>query len=327
MKFQLGDLVVLKHTGAEGKISSLEKDGMYRVHIDGMDIPVFKEDLDHPYFDWFTKERDRKKQLKSVRADQIPAETSRSPGHGLARGAYLAFFPVYGAQGVDEILKFRIYIINQQKETIHFSYKVKMKQEKLFEIKAEVLGFANFYVHDVAMEVMHESPSFYFRTYEDAGKKTAKSIEQEIKLRPKRLFEYLSELERGHIAFFHIYLEQHAAEEVFAAGKEIKFKSAAGISTSSTKAHPEVDLHIEKLANDWKHLSNAEILEIQLRACDYALSNAIGAGAESLTIIHGVGKGVLKNEIHSLLRSQAEVRYFICDWMPRYGHGATQVFF
>lgn len=326
MKFQLGDLVVLKHTGAEGTITGLEKDGMFQVRIDGLDIPVFKEDLDHPYFDWFTKERDRKKQLRTVSAEQIPVESRRSPGQGLARGAYLAFFPVYD-DNHEQIVKFRIYIINQQKEPLYFLYKIKLKQDKLFEIKAQVLGYANFYVHDMDMEVMHESPSFVFRRFEDVHQKIPRYLEEEIKLRPKRLFEYLTELERGEVAFFHIKLEEQAIPSPSVDVVDIQLKPATSRSTRITSAHQEVDLHIEKLTDQWKSLTNAEIIALQLRVFEQALSNAIGAGAESLTIIHGVGRGILKKEIHQLLRTHSEVRYFISDWMPRYGHGATQIFF
>ena len=47
----------------------------------------------------------------------------------------------------------------------------------------------------------------------------------------------------------------------------------------------------------------------------------------SLTVIHGVGEGVLKNEIHQLLKSRKVVSRFDNRYHPLYGYGATEIYF
>ena len=47
----------------------------------------------------------------------------------------------------------------------------------------------------------------------------------------------------------------------------------------------------------------------------------------SMIIIHGVGKGKLKQEIHDLLKVKSNVKSFINQYSDFYGYGATEVFF
>ena len=46
-----------------------------------------------------------------------------------------------------------------------------------------------------------------------------------------------------------------------------------------------------------------------------------------MIIIHGVGKGKLKQEIHDLLKVKPGVKRFINQYSDFYGYGATEVFF
>jgi dsDNA-specific endonuclease/ATPase MutS2 len=46
-----------------------------------------------------------------------------------------------------------------------------------------------------------------------------------------------------------------------------------------------------------------------------------------LIVIHGVGEGRLRDEIHDLLRLKKEVKSFVNQYHPLYGYGATEIFF
>jgi dsDNA-specific endonuclease/ATPase MutS2 len=46
-----------------------------------------------------------------------------------------------------------------------------------------------------------------------------------------------------------------------------------------------------------------------------------------MVVIHGVGTGKLRDEIHEILRTKREVKSFINRYDPRYGYGATEIFF
>ena len=92
-------------------------------------------------------------------------------------------------------------------------------------------------------------------------------------------------------------------------------------------ARTVVDLHIEKLTDSWKHLTNFEILTMQLKAFEKYYELAIAHYQSSLTIIHGVGAGKLRDEIHDILRLKSEVKSFVNQYSQQYGYGATEIYF
>ena len=87
----------------------------------------------------------------------------------------------------------------------------------------------------------------------------------------------------------------------------------------------EVDLHIEHLIENYRNLSNYEIIQIQIRHCKFTIEEAIKNNITKLVIIHGKGEGVLKEEVRQLLKKYpAEVQE--ADYQI-YGLGATEVSF
>jgi dsDNA-specific endonuclease/ATPase MutS2 len=88
-----------------------------------------------------------------------------------------------------------------------------------------------------------------------------------------------------------------------------------------------VDLHIEKLLPDWKGLSNFEILQIQLSHLEKMMERSIRNQQPSMIVIHGIGEGKLKGEIHQYLRQIKEVHSFENRYDPRFGQGATTIQF
>lgn len=87
----------------------------------------------------------------------------------------------------------------------------------------------------------------------------------------------------------------------------------------------EVDLHIEELIDSTVGLSNHEILQIQLDRFQSEMKLAIETGVKRAVFIHGVGNGVLKQEIHKKLKSTYAKYYFQDASFQEYGYGATMV--
>jgi dsDNA-specific endonuclease/ATPase MutS2 len=46
----------------------------------------------------------------------------------------------------------------------------------------------------------------------------------------------------------------------------------------------------------------------------------------SLVVIHGLGSGKLRDEIHELLRHKKEVKTFVNQYHASYGYGATEIY-
>jgi len=87
----------------------------------------------------------------------------------------------------------------------------------------------------------------------------------------------------------------------------------------------EVDLHIPELLDDYKNLSNSEILNIQVSVFRRSLEHAIQSKFQEITFIHGIGNGVLKNEIRRILNDEYSYLQFEDASYHRYGYGATMV--
>lgn len=86
----------------------------------------------------------------------------------------------------------------------------------------------------------------------------------------------------------------------------------------------EVDLHLHELIDNERNLSDGEKLEFQLRYFERALEAAIRNGKRKLIVIHGVGEGVLREEVRRMLQYYDTVQFHDAD-MRRYGVGATEV--
>ena len=87
----------------------------------------------------------------------------------------------------------------------------------------------------------------------------------------------------------------------------------------------EIDLHAENLLASFKHMSNHEILQVQLKHFQKNLDEAITNRYYKIVFIHGVGNGRLKQELIAILKSyHNELTYRDGDY-KKYGFGATEV--
>ena len=93
------------------------------------------------------------------------------------------------------------------------------------------------------------------------------------------------------------------------------------------KPSNEVDLHIEKLRDDYQFLQNSEMLNIQLAHFHKTLDAAIVHQLPDMVFIHGAGNGVLRNELHKALGKHPKVQTFMDARKEKFGYGATKVIF
>jgi len=87
----------------------------------------------------------------------------------------------------------------------------------------------------------------------------------------------------------------------------------------------EVDLHIEKLVDDYSDMSNSAMLKLQLAHFQDALERAMAANMHEIIFIHGTGNGILRKEIQKLLSRTPGIRFFEDARKEKFGYGATLV--
>ncbi len=87
----------------------------------------------------------------------------------------------------------------------------------------------------------------------------------------------------------------------------------------------EVDLHIQELIDDYRGMSNTEMLNLQMSKFASELEKAISGKIHRIVFIHGVGNGTLK----MALRKQLDELYSHLEYQDasykEYGYGATMV--
>jgi DNA-nicking Smr family endonuclease len=89
----------------------------------------------------------------------------------------------------------------------------------------------------------------------------------------------------------------------------------------------EIDLHIEKLISQDYKLEPSEMLHTQMYHLEKFLEKSWQYGINPIFIIHGFGKGVLKESIHKRLKNHPHVKEFNNHYHPKFGNGATEVKF
>jgi DNA-nicking Smr family endonuclease len=86
----------------------------------------------------------------------------------------------------------------------------------------------------------------------------------------------------------------------------------------------EIDLHLHELVDDERHLDHDEKLRYQINYFERMLNTAIREHKRKLIVIHGIGEGVLREEVRKTLQYYDGVRFDDAD-PRRYGYGATEV--
>ena len=85
-----------------------------------------------------------------------------------------------------------------------------------------------------------------------------------------------------------------------------------------------VDLHIHELIDDPSNMEQSEILDFQIRYFLKCLDSARMRHFRRITFIHGVGNGVLRDQIVQRLSGTEGIEYFDAP-MAQYGVGALEV--
>ena len=110
------------------------------------------------------------------------------------------------------------------------------------------------------------------------------------------------------------------------AEKEIPKKKSAPAPKPKERNAPrmEVDLHINQLVRSTKGMGNYDILNLQLETAERQLRFAMEKRIPKVVFIHGVGEGVLKEELYFLFNRYENVAYYDANYQ-KYGLGATEV--
>ena len=332
MKFQIGDKVLILHSNEEGEVIDIINNKMVMVDVRGVKFPAYIDQLDFPYFKKFSEKKlfPAKKEKKYI--DDIKKE--KESVAKISDGVWLTFLPVmdtdeFGDEVVEEL---KIHLVNRTDTAYKFVYKLIYFGDSDFELKNEVHSFQDFYLHDIPFENLNDSPTFEFEfSLMNPHRNKADHYEASLRLKPKQLFARIEQIRlKGEATFSHRLFEKYP-DKLVEDKVELGNLAAKGHKVYDAKnlepPRSVVDLHIEKITDDWNGLSNHEIVSLQLKTFEKYYDLAVAHMQPSLIVVHGVGSGRLREEIHEQLKHRREVKTFVNQYHPAFGYGATEIFF
>jgi len=329
MKFSIGDKILLKQTGEEGHVTAYINAAMLEVEVGGTTFPVHMDDIDHPYLKWFT---DKTKKKTASLPDQLPVEKITQRQQRLARGIYLSFMPVFKPDDFEDIVDhIKVYLLNELPQSIKVHYDARFFQQSEFAHEGTLHGFGHLYLHNISYADMNDQPRFHWKVTDVADKKVGPS-EGILRIRPQKLFEHINDvLKKNEPTFAYMLIDEFRPEVKKEQPDKYEPYTRPNVITAATSsigaAKYEIDLHIEQLIDNTRGLTNAEIVKIQMDTLEKYIHLAIVHRQDRMIVIHGLGKGKLKDDVHAVLKRIPEVSRYKNEWSGKYGFGATEVFF
>jgi hypothetical protein len=321
MKFSIGDLVLLRQTGEEGKILSFLKGGLVEVDVNGITFPVHEDELDHPYLKWFTS---KKTVSRKSQPEPVPENPVKRPVR-LAQGIYLSFHPQFAQDDDDRISLFRLHLLNETASSIRFGYELRTAEGKQeFKLRSTLHAFGNVYLHSISLEDLNEQPRFIWELAPMADLSQPK--EGVLRIRPAQLVRFIKNILANNEPSFSLLLANDAESEFAAPVKPtpVTMKGSPalhGKKTLHTQAEEVVDLHLPG------GVGKGNILGEQIAFLHRKLEAAWAGGLPQMIVIHGIGDGILRKKVHEILVESEFVDHFSHKWTKSHGMGATRVYF
>lgn len=349
MLFAEGTKVRFKNTGDEGVIIAILDSEMVNVELndDEMVIPAFIENLER--IEDIPKPNRNPIKAKFVESKKVPLpptpplQDNDSQYHILkSLGIQLAFDPHVQPDGITS--SYDIYLINDTRYDALFTFTIDILDETPKTTNGKITSVSTVNLGEMKFSQLNEAPIIEVDIWQVTTIGTGYKMSKKFKIKAKQFFKNVrtAPLLNRQVHWYQLF--ENFDKEKKPQGEDLKaytqrnskkpkkpssdYRRMSG-SDPMELAHfeNEIDLHIENLVSDDKKRNNAEILRIQLTHFNQFLDKAIRLGVNSAFVIHGVGKGKLKNEIATRLINHPEVKTFKNEYHPKYGFGATEIIF
>lgn len=341
MLLHIGNKVRFIHTGVEGKIVDRLDDGLFIVELsEGIEIPASGEHLQR--IDAEVSSVKAKIINHSPKATPTPVPPPKTQFQTLkGHGIQLAFELQTGGS----MQRYSVYIVNDTLYKAIYEVKIIVKDETKKKTTDVVKPKSVALIMEMPSDYLSDNPRFEINCQQISTEGKTDWLKKELKVKPKNFFSkkktapilgrqahvypLFAPLElKKKLESLQQYTKQKIAQKIPTPKRTDQYHHWTGHDVKRFANFPlEKDLHIEVLVKDHSRMSNGEILKKQLRVFEEYLEEAIQLGVERVFVIHGKGKGKLKNEIASILMKHPLVKTFKNEYHSKYGTGATEVIF
>ena len=192
---------------------------MVSVDINGVQFPVYLDQIDFPYYYRFSKKYQKEiinpQPTRTSTAKELPLEKKVPQRSTYENGLSFVFFPILTELSQDYLVdRFKIYLNNEFPYVIEFDYQVKLMGNIDYVYQGTVEAGQSFYLHDLLMESFNDNPAFLIDV--KATEKTTQKpvqVSKEIKIKPKQLFAYLQDLRLNGKASFPVQIIKEFSAE------------------------------------------------------------------------------------------------------------------
>jgi hypothetical protein len=344
----LGTIVRNLHTGDEGIIIAIDDDiAAIEMFDDGEVYPIPMQslvrteaffgtvDFDKELADKHRKKAPVKKVAPLIGVSNMPSVPQSTDNIAFLPQGSPADSGLHLAHDLDERRDaFIIYLVNDTNHSFVPMVSVQLHHLVYFEFKHSIEPYQFFAIGEIPRLSLNESPQIHIAI-------PSLGIDIRHDIRPKAFFKSLKTLA---ICPKPMYVWTVAQKLLAKAAEKPAAAVLKKIATENRPALPkkksgyiqlndlqafaafktEIDLH-ENVLLAHKKVPEADILRQQILAFEQYLSRAIMLAIPRVYIIHGNGRGRLRDEIHRLLKQNKYVIRYNNDFHPKYGGGATEV--
>lgn len=312
---RIGDKVRLLRGTEEGFIVSI-KGNIVEVEIeDGFTIPAVKNEI--VVIDKKEAENFNTEPLEAPKEDQKQQKQS-----SIAEGMYL------GIEEIDASLD--CYFVNHTEHQVLYSISIEEKKNAVGFSFGICAPFDSKEAGKTAINPQKGEIKFLVQAIVHAEKSRVRKlpIESNVIIQKNHLKEkvQVQTIGRG-VTLFNL----EETNPILISAEEIKEQMFGGDTSkmeikdpAKKKKEQEIDLHVdpEKL-----NIPENEVLAYQITVFEKAFDQALQMNASQLKVIHGIGSGKLRTEIHKILSRRKEVNFFEDGDKERFGFGSTIIYF
>jgi len=313
----IGDKVRFLHGHEEGIVKKFGNHGMVEVEIeDGFTIPALQKDLvviakdENMHFK--KSEPTTKKKDKEVLVQEVFSE----------RGLFIGF------KSINEKIV-SLYFLNNSDYDIMYSLSTQEGRQQHYGLSSAYVPPRDYNkITDWQLTDFDKWPSLAFQIlFHRARYFTPKApLIKTVNFKAATFFKKKTELPLLQASGYLLQIDADNKPVDLEKVKEGMFQQTSSPHSKSNELpEKEVDLHIEKLSSQHSNMSREDILNLQLSVFEKNLDQAIAAGYNSITFIHGVGNGVLRDKIHKYCSKLDNIRFFKDARKEKFGYGATEV--
>lgn len=342
MLFAKGTRVRLRHSHDKGVVTEILDKELLMVQLDGedMEIPVFAEDLERA-----ENESPGRTSAKIISSPTPPKTPPARPAATIE--TQYAILKSFGIQlAFDPALEgaFRLYLLNDTNYDYLFHFAFRSDGKTKFDTDGKINAMSALELGMMPIDDLNAAPEARLECRKIMTDGPGPAMRKELKIKAKKFFSktVTAPILNRPVHLYRIFDRNESSPEHVKQEEDLKTYTLRKAVPRSRRDNlvqlphevaeyagfiPEIDLHIENLTERSDKMSNAEIMRIQLSHFENFMDKALRVGAERVFIIHGVGKGRLRDAIATRLMQMDSVKTFQNNYHPRYGFGATEVIF